>query len=225
MQRTALICTARIGARGLRVAARSPPRPSKPARPPHEYWTWGDPGIAQGNFDADYADCKSQVESDPAITASTPKLAVVSAYLKCMQPKGWKFVNPDAAAAVGPRPAARAPQPLRSPSDPHRRVSDERSSARADPARLRRGRAPSLRARRGGARADRLRGRRGRRRLARRDGERRAQPGCDRSAPPVQSGLRGRAPDRLQVRARAAARRCSCRWTPTASTIPARSAA
>ena len=95
MQRTALIALIALALAACGSREKSA-ETEKPARPPHEYWMWGDPGIAQGNFDADYADCKSQVESDPAINASTPKLAVVSAYLKCMQPKGWKFVNPDA---------------------------------------------------------------------------------------------------------------------------------
>lgn len=70
---------------------------TKPVRPPSEYFQWNDPGIASGNFDADYADCKTQVEKDPAITAETPQLVVLSAYMKCMAPKGWKFVDPDAA--------------------------------------------------------------------------------------------------------------------------------
>jgi hypothetical protein len=71
---------------------------AKPVRPPNEYFVWADPGIASGNFDADYADCKAQVEKDPAITPETPQLAVLAAYMKCMQPKGWKFVDPDAPA-------------------------------------------------------------------------------------------------------------------------------
>src|SRR5262245_11391369 len=71
--------------------------PSKPVRPPNEYFVWADPGIASGNFDADYADCKAQIQKDPAITDATPELARLSAYMKCMAPKGWKFVDPDAA--------------------------------------------------------------------------------------------------------------------------------
>ena len=30
-----------------------------PARPPNEYFVWDDPSAAGGNFDADYADCKT----------------------------------------------------------------------------------------------------------------------------------------------------------------------
>ena len=87
-----------LAALGLAFAAcgSSKDESAKPARPPHEYWVWGDPGIASGNFDADYADCKAQIEKDPALGESAPELAKVGAYLKCMQPKGWKFVNPDA---------------------------------------------------------------------------------------------------------------------------------
>ena len=33
---------------------------------------WTDPGIASGNFDADYADCTAQIEKDPAITYQRP---------------------------------------------------------------------------------------------------------------------------------------------------------
>ena len=69
----------------------------KPVRPAHEYFVWNDPGIASGNFDADYADCTAQIDKDPAIVPETPKLAVLSAYMKCMAPKGWKFVDPDVA--------------------------------------------------------------------------------------------------------------------------------
>ena len=72
---------------------------SKPKRSPHEFFVWNDPGIAGGNLDADYADCQTQVEKDPALGESPPELAVVDAYIKCMQPKGWKFVNPDAPPA------------------------------------------------------------------------------------------------------------------------------
>ena len=67
-----------------------------PDRPPHDYFVWNDPGIASGNFDADYADCKLQIDKDPAISDSTPKLAVLTAYMRCMTPKGWKFVTPAA---------------------------------------------------------------------------------------------------------------------------------
>ncbi len=69
---------------------------AKPERPANEYFVWNDPGIASGNFDADYADCKTQIDKDPALGANAPKLVVLSAYMKCMTPKGWKFVDPDA---------------------------------------------------------------------------------------------------------------------------------
>lgn len=71
-----------------------------PKRAVSEYFVWGDASAAQGNFDADYADCKLQIEKDPAL-GDTPRLVEVSAYIQCMAPKGWKFVNPD---APSPRP-------------------------------------------------------------------------------------------------------------------------
>jgi len=74
----------------------------KPARPPNEYFTWDDPSAAGGNFDADYGDCKSQVDKDPALGTSAPTLAVLHSYIKCMTPKGWKFVDPDTAAPANP---------------------------------------------------------------------------------------------------------------------------
>jgi len=67
--------------------------------PLQEYWAWVDPGIARGNFEAEYADCTHQVETDPAINDATPKLAVLGAYINCMKLKGWKFVDPDKPAA------------------------------------------------------------------------------------------------------------------------------
>jgi len=73
-----------------------------PAHPPNEYFVWDDPSAAGGNFDADYGDCKKQIDKDPALDTSTPSLAVVQSYIKCMTPKGWKFVNPDTAAPVQP---------------------------------------------------------------------------------------------------------------------------
>ena len=75
-----------------------PTLPSNPAAPPKDFFVWGDPGIATGNFDADYADCTAQIEKDPAITPQTPELGLVGAYITCMTPKGWKFVDPKAAA-------------------------------------------------------------------------------------------------------------------------------
>jgi len=73
------------------------PTPGTPIRP-SEYFVWADPGIASGNLEADYADCTAQIEKDPAITDQTPELARVSAYIQCMTPKGWKFVDPNATA-------------------------------------------------------------------------------------------------------------------------------
>ncbi len=101
MQRIALIALFALFALALAACGSSSEDSAsadKPARPTREYFVWNDPGIASGNVDADYGDCKTQIEADPAITDATPKLAVVSAYIKCMEPKGWKFVNPDAPA-------------------------------------------------------------------------------------------------------------------------------
>ena len=74
------------------------PAASPPMGPPSQYFVWGDPGIASGNVDADWADCTAQIAKDPAITDQTPDLARLGAYIKCMQPKGWKFVDPNATA-------------------------------------------------------------------------------------------------------------------------------
>ena len=71
----------------------------RPKRPPQDYFVWSDPGIAGGNFDADYADCQAQVSSDPVVGDSAPQLVIFSATVKCMVSKGWKAVDPDAASA------------------------------------------------------------------------------------------------------------------------------
>ena len=76
----------------------APAPAAKPVQPPNEYFVWADPGIASGNFEADYADCTAQIEKDPAITPQTPELARLSAYMQCMAPKGWKFVDPNETA-------------------------------------------------------------------------------------------------------------------------------
>jgi hypothetical protein len=68
-----------------------------PTKPPSELFTWDDESRQAGNVDADFADCKAQLEKDPALGPNPPDLAVLSAYIKCMQPKGWKFVNPTTA--------------------------------------------------------------------------------------------------------------------------------
>lgn len=82
----------------LAACGPSSDEPPKSTRPASDFFVWADPGIASGNFDADYADCTAQVEKDPAITPDTPELVKVAAYLRCMTPKGWKAVNPDAPA-------------------------------------------------------------------------------------------------------------------------------
>jgi hypothetical protein len=93
----ALLCGFALSACG--PSNEKPTLPNDPAEPPKDFFVWGDPSIASGNFDADYADCTAQIEKDPAITPQSPQLALVGAYIKCMTPKGWKFVNPKAAAA------------------------------------------------------------------------------------------------------------------------------
>jgi hypothetical protein len=76
-------------------ATAAPAAEEPPKHAPSEYFVWGDASAAQGNLDADYADCTAQIQKDPALRNRT-KLIEVAAYIQCMAPKGWKFVNPDA---------------------------------------------------------------------------------------------------------------------------------
>ena len=102
MKRIASIALFALAACGSPSEDAKPDAAAAPARPPNEYFVWDDPSAAGGNFDADYGDCKSQIEKDPALGSSVPGLVVVNAYIKCMTPKGWKFVQPDAAAPIKP---------------------------------------------------------------------------------------------------------------------------
>ena len=74
MKRIIQVALLAFGALGLRIVEGRAAAASKPVRPPNEYFVWADPGIASGNFDADYADCKAQIEKDPAISDATPSL-------------------------------------------------------------------------------------------------------------------------------------------------------
>jgi len=53
-------------------------------------------------LEANAADGKHQVAKDPAPSASAPQLAVPARYIQCMAPRGWKVVDPDAAAPAKP---------------------------------------------------------------------------------------------------------------------------